>query len=50
MGFAGRVRSSGRSIAVVASLARLRQRLTESGFDRAVDVVSSIVDAGRVAR
>ena len=50
MGFAGRVRSSGRSVAVVASLARLRQRLSESGFDRAVDVASSIVDAGRVAR
>lgn len=50
MGFAGRVRASGRAVAVVASVARLRQRIDETGFDRAVGVASSILDAGRIAR
>lgn len=47
MGFAARARANGRNITVVASLPRLTQRLSETRFDRAVDVVSSITAATR---
>lgn len=43
IGFASRVRSTGRSITVVASLPRITRRLEETRFDRAVDVTSSIL-------
>ena len=47
MGFAGRVRATGRSLTVVASIPRLAQRLIDTRFDRAVDVASSITAATR---
>lgn len=50
LGFAGRVRTSGRAIGIVVSMARVRARLTESRFDRAVDVFSSVLDAGRLSK
>jgi anti-anti-sigma factor len=50
MGFAARMRASQRGVAVVASMPRVRERLADSRFDRAVDVVSSVGDAERFAR
>ena len=50
LGFAARARTMGRSVGVVASMARIRERLDVSRFDRAVDVFGSVVDAGRLAR
>lgn len=49
MGFAGRARTAGRTITVVASVPRLAQRLVDTRFDRAVDVASSITAATRHA-
>jgi anti-anti-sigma regulatory factor len=45
LGAAGRARSLGGDVVVVATGERMRQRLTENGFERAVNVASSIVDA-----
>lgn len=50
MGFAARVRASQRGVGVVASMPRVRERLADTRFDRAVDVVSSIADAERLVR
>lgn len=50
LGFAARARGVGRVVGVVASSQRVRDRLTDSRFDRAVDVYGSLVDAGRVAK
>jgi anti-anti-sigma factor len=45
LGAAGRARSLGGDVVVVATGERVRQRLSENGFDRAVTVSSSISDA-----
>jgi anti-anti-sigma factor len=50
MGFAARARASQRGVGVVASMPRVRERLADTRFDRAVDVVSSIADAERLVR
>jgi anti-anti-sigma factor len=50
MGFAARIRAAKRGIAVVASMPRVRDRLADTRFDRAVDVVSSVGDAERLVR
>lgn len=50
MGFAARMRTSQSGSAVVASMPRIRDRLVETRFDRAVDVVSSVGDADRLVR
>jgi len=42
LGAAGRSRANGGDIAVVCTEARLRRRLADTGFDRAVNVVTSI--------
>lgn len=45
LGAAGRARSLGGDVVVVATGERMRQRLSENGFERAVTVASSIADA-----
>jgi len=45
LGAAGRARSLGGDVVVVATGERVRQRLSENGFDRAVTISSSISDA-----
>jgi len=45
LGAAGRSRTGGGDLVVVASDDRLRRRFTGNGFDRAVRVVSAIADA-----
>ncbi len=45
LGAAGRARSLGGDVVVVATGERMRQRLAENGFERAVTVSSSIADA-----
>jgi anti-anti-sigma factor len=45
LGAAGRSRTGGGELVVVASDDRLRRRLTATGFDRAVRVVAAIADA-----
>lgn len=50
MGFAARVRTVGANLYVVASVGRVVQRLTDTRFDRAVDVISSISALPRSAR
>ncbi len=45
LGAAGRARSLGGDVVVVATGVRMRQRLAENGFERAVTVSSSIADA-----
>ena len=42
LGAAGRARVAGGDLAVVCTEPRLRRRLADNGFDRAVSVVSSI--------
>lgn len=42
LGAAGRARTAGGDLAVVCTEPRLRQRLTDTGFDRAINVVHSI--------
>ncbi len=42
LGAAGRARAAAGDLVVVSTEARLRQRLTDTGFDRAVTVVQSI--------
>lgn len=42
LGAAGRARHGGGNLAVVSTESRLRARLAETGFDRAVDVNDSI--------
>ena len=42
LGAAGRARTSGGDLVVVSTEPRMRQRLTDTGFDRAVTVVQSI--------
>ncbi len=42
LGAAGRARQAGRDVAVVCSAPTLRQRLTLTGFDRAVTVVDRL--------
>jgi anti-anti-sigma factor len=49
MGFAARVRSLGTNFYVVASLDRIVRRLSDTRFDRAVDVVSSVTALPRSA-
>lgn len=44
LGAAGRARHGGGDLIVVSSEKRLRHRLTETGFDRAVTVSDSIVE------
>ncbi len=44
LGAAGRAREAGGDLAVVCSGESLRRRLGRTGFDRAVDVASSIAD------
>lgn len=50
MGFAARMRSARRGVAVVASMPRVRDRLADTRFDKAVDMVSSLSDAERLVR
>lgn len=50
MGFASRMRAARRDVAVVASMPRMRERLTDTRFDKAVDMVSSLSDAERLVR
>ncbi|MBM3730734.1 MAG: STAS domain-containing protein [Actinobacteria bacterium] len=50
MGFAARTRAARRGVAVVASMPRVRDRLVDTRFDKAVDIVSSLVDAERLVR
>ncbi|MEY3640863.1 MAG: hypothetical protein RLZZ199_668 [Actinomycetota bacterium] len=50
LGFAAGVRASQRGVAVVASMPRVRERLVDTRFDRAVDMVSSVSDAERLLR
>ena len=50
LGFAARARSSTKTCVIVASSARIRQRLSGSRFDRAVDVFGSLIEAERAAR
>ena len=50
MGFAARVRTVGANIYVIASVSRVVQRLSDTRFDRAVDVISSISALPRSAR
>ena len=50
LGFAARVRSSGRAVGVISSNPRLSGRLIDSRFDRAVDVFGSLIEAENVAR
>jgi anti-anti-sigma factor len=45
LGAAGRARSLGGDVVVVATGERVRQRLSENGFGRAVTISSSISDA-----
>lgn len=45
LGAAGRARSLGGDVVVVATGERMRQRLSENGFERAVTVSYSIADA-----
>ena len=45
LGAAGRARNGGGNVVVVSTDARLRQRLSDTGFDRAVTVVQSISEA-----
>lgn len=47
MGFAGRTRLRGVACSCVASLPRIRQRLADTGFDRAVTVTDSVAAALR---
>lgn len=42
LGAAGRARSAGGDVVVVSTEPRLRQRLVDTGFDRAINVVQSI--------
>lgn len=42
LGAAGRARNSSGDVVVVCTEPRLRQRLTDTGFDRAINVVQSI--------
>lgn len=42
LGAAGRARQSAGDLVVVSTEPRLRQRLTDTGFDRAINVVHSI--------
>lgn len=42
LGAAGRARSGGGDLVVISTEARLRSRLSDTGFDRAVDVSDSI--------
>ena len=42
LGAAGRARTANGDLVVVSTEARLRQRLADTGFDRAVNVVTSI--------
>ena len=44
LGAAGRSRDSGGDLVVVSSAGPLRSRLARTGFDRAIDVVTSISD------
>ena len=50
MGFAARVRTVGANLYVVASVGRVVQRLADTRFDRAVDVIASISAIPRSAR
>jgi anti-anti-sigma factor len=45
LGAAGRLRAAGGDLVVVCSAGSLRDRLTATGFDRAVSVVSSLSSA-----
>lgn len=45
LGAAGRARATNGDLVVVSTEPRLRQRLTDTGFDRAVSVVQSIAGA-----
>ena len=45
LGAAGRARSSAGDVVVVCTEPRLRQRLAETGFDRAINVVKSVSDS-----
>lgn len=49
LGLAARARGAHRALGVVASLPRIRERLADSRFDRAVEVFGSLLDAGRLA-
>jgi anti-anti-sigma regulatory factor len=42
LGAAGRARNTGGDLVVVSTEPRMRQRLIDTGFDRAVTVVESI--------
>lgn len=44
LGAAGRARTAGGDVVIVASSDRLRERLSVTGFDRAVDVRRSLGD------
>jgi anti-anti-sigma factor len=50
LGAAASARATGRTVAMIATVPRLRGRLADTRFDRAVDVVSSALDAERLAR
>ena len=50
MGFAARVRTVGVNLYVVASVDKIVQRLADTRFDRAVDVIASISAIPRSAR
>ncbi len=49
LGFASRVRATGRSVAIVASVDRVNRRLAETRLDHAVPVASSVAEAVRRA-
>lgn len=49
LGAAGRARQAGGEMVVVCSPGALRERLAQTGFDRAVTVVSSLAQADETA-